>query len=500
MSIIPYSLKENISSYSLFSAFKSQDGILGVLWTIPVVMKLISMPDSLMISTSIVISLYCFIYSWINPYSTLISLPYLTLLSPMVGFVNFLFGEILLSDIFFLILMFQLVVLLLRKKDLVTRFTFNRSVLIISFLFIIGLLFGFLTGVLSGLKPFLYFIQLYIIYFYTTNYAKSEIAKQRIINAWVLACVLGALILIQAFMTGQQLNNMTLDENRVVEDKSKLEYLFQASYYYTGFVYLLGISILVLFVKYIYIDSIIKKLLFYAPLMLLLIIGVVLTNNKTIIFSLLFSISFLFFKLVALNFLSIRKFVAFLTTFIILLVFVVFPLYFQFADENQYELMVVRFESSSSFVARTEVYIVAFKQWMNYPVQIILGMGPDFLDGSATPGYSTDFKKSMVTGSLEGTVDSGWLSYLIELGTLSFVFILLIYRKSVIYSYRFFLRNNVRKLVSPVPLIVFICLIFVALALTTQMLGYTKTLWFPFQLLVFGIMYRNQLNRKKSLL
>ena len=298
MSLIPYSLKENINSYSLFSAFKSQDVILGLLWTIPVVMKLISMPDSLMISTSIVISLYCFVDSWINPYSTLISLPFLTLLSPMVGFVNFLFGEILLSDIFFLILMFQLVVLLLRKKDLVTRFTFNRSLLIISFLFIIGLLFGFLTGVLSGLKPFLYFIQLYIIYFYTTNYAKSEIAKQRIINAWVFACVLGALILIQAFMTGQQLNNMSLDESRVVEDKSKLEYLFQASYYYTGFVYLLGISILVLFVKYVYVDSIIKKLLFYAPLILLLIIGVVLTNNKTIIFSLLFSISFLFFKLV----------------------------------------------------------------------------------------------------------------------------------------------------------------------------------------------------------
>ncbi len=500
MSLIHCSFKENICSYSLFSALKSQDVIIGLLWAIPVVMKLISIPDSIMISSSIIISLYCFINIWINPYSTLISLPFLTLLSPMVGFVDFLFGEILLSDIFFLILMFQLVVLLLRKIDFLTRFTFNKSLLIISFLFIISLLFGFLTGVLSGLKPFLYLIQLFIIYFYTTNYAKSEIAKQRIINSWVFACVLGALILIKAFMSGQQLNNITLDENSAVEDKSKLEHLFQASYYYTGFVYLLGISILVLFVKLFYIDSFVKKLLFYAPSILLLIIALVLTNNKTIIFSMIFSISFLIFKLVSLHYLSKRKFLIFLIIFIILLIFFAFPLYFQFADENQYELMVVRFTSSSSFVTRTEVFISAFKQWMNYPVQILIGMGPDFLDGSGTSIYSTDFKKSLVTGFLEGTVDSGWLSYLIELGILSFIFIVLIYRKSVIFSYRYFLKNNVRKLVSPIPLIIFVCLIFVAIALTTQMLGYTKTLWFPFQLFVFGIMYVNELNGKKDLL
>jgi hypothetical protein len=152
----------------------------GLLWTIPVVMKLISMPDSLMISTSIVISLYCFINIWIIPYSALIALPFLTLLSPMIGFLNFPFGKALLSDIFLVILMFQLVVLLLRKIDLLTQFTFNRTLLIISCLFIISLFFGFLTGVISGLKPLLYFIQLFVIYFYTTTYAKSEIAKQMI--------------------------------------------------------------------------------------------------------------------------------------------------------------------------------------------------------------------------------------------------------------------------------------------------------------------------------
>jgi hypothetical protein len=485
-------LKENISSYSLFSAFKSQDVIMGLLWTIPVVMKLISMPDSLMTSTSIFIALLCFINLWINPYSALISLPFLTLLSPMVGFINLPIGKTLLSDIFFLILILQLVVLLIRKRDLLNQFTFNKSLLIISSLFIISLLFGFIMGIITGLKPLLYFIQLFIIYYYTTNYSKSEITKQKIMNAWVFACVLGSLILIQAFVTGQQLQNMTLDENRVVEDKSKLEYLFRATYYYTGFIYLVGISILVLFVKLFYKDSILKKLVVFAPSIILLLIALVLMNNKTIIFSMLFIIALLLYKLISLGYLNKRKFVIFLTTFTILLIFVVFPLYFQFADENQYELMVVRFTSSSSFVARTEVYISAFKQWVNYPVQIILGMGPDFLDGSGVPSYSTDFKKSLVTGIVEGTVDSGWLSYLVELGILSFVFIVLIYMKSILYSYRYFLISNAYKLMSPSPLIVFICLLFIALALTTQMLGYTKTLWLPFQLFVFGIMYLNE--------
>ena len=151
--------------------------------------------------------------------------------------------------------------------------------------------------------------------------------------------------------------------------------------------------------------------------------------------------------------------------------------------------MIDRFTSSSSLVARIEVYTTSFSQWLTNPIQIFIGMGPDFLDTSGVPEKAINFKKSLVTGIEEGTVDSGWISYLIELGILSFSILVLLFYKATKASYQRFKFQNKALLISPTGIYVYACLLFIIVTLSTQMLGYTKTSWFPFQLLLFGLMF-----------
>ena len=378
------------------------------------------------------------------------------------------------------------------------KFTFNVSLFIISTFFLISLFYGFYAEMITGMKPLLYFIQLFVIFIYTNSFVKAEISKQKIINSWVYANVLGSLLLIQAFINGQQLQIITSEESSLIDDKSNLEYLFRVSYYYSGFIYLVGISIIVLFVNYFFNGSIFNKIFILTPLILLLLIALLLMFNKTIIFSIIISISFLLYKLISLRFISKKRFYLFLVALFILFFSILLPLLIGFSDENQISLMLERFKSSSSFLTRLEVYANAFKQWTNYPLQILLGMGPDFLDGSGAILYSAGFKKSINTGLIEGTVDSGWLSYLFELGAIAFLILILIYLKSFKSAYLFFLKNKVYRQFSRTSFTVYISLLFILLALTTQMLGYTKTLWFPFQLFIFGLLYLKELKKNHT--
>jgi|688.fasta_scaffold107803_2 hypothetical protein len=71
------------------------------LWTVPVFMKLIYINESIISIVAVAITIYCFKIKIFRPFSVLITLPFLTLISPMLGFFNIIIGNILLSDLFF---------------------------------------------------------------------------------------------------------------------------------------------------------------------------------------------------------------------------------------------------------------------------------------------------------------------------------------------------------------------------------------------------------------
>jgi hypothetical protein len=458
------------------------------LWAVPVFMKLISINTTIISFVAVAITIYCFKIIIFRPFFVLITLPFLTLISPMLGYFNIIIGNILLSDLFFLLIVLQMIVLFIRKKNLINNFKISKLFFLMSVLFIFSLFFGVVIGAIIGFKPILYFFQLYVIYYYTIKYSTEDVQKQKIINAWLFAIILGCFILIQAFILGQNLQSIIIDENQVVDDKSKLQNLFQATYYYAGFIYLVGIAALLSLIKFILIGGRIKKLLHFL-VFLLFFITLILMNNKTVIFSFLFVLVIIQISFISNGFLNKKKLIINTCLFFLIFALVIVPIFLTFIDEKQYKLMIDRFTSSSSLVARIEVYTTSFSKWLTNPVQIFIGMGPDFLDTSGVPEKAINFKKSLVTGIEEGTVDSGWISYLIELGILSFSILVLLFYKALKASYQRFKFQNKLLLISPIGIYVYSCLLFITVTLSTQMLGYTKTSWFPFQLLLFGLMF-----------
>jgi hypothetical protein len=481
-------LKNNFIQRSILENLKSEEFFLALLWTAPVCLKLLSIQENIISLFGIAIFIFCLIKIIFRPFYVLVALPFLTLLSPMLGFFEILGSKILLSDIFLLLLVIQMFVLIFKKKNQFNNFKFNKYFVLFSGLFFFGLIFGKLTEYISSFKPILYFIQLFVIYYYTINYTKNDLNKQKTITAWMFACILACFILIKAFLSGQNLQNVLMDENFVIEDKSKLQNLFQATYYYSGFIFLVGLSALVLLLKFFLIGTRLKKLL-YLLVFSLFFITLILINNKTVIYSFLLVLMIIIGSLISIGYINRRKFFITLGIFIVILLFVIGPLILNFVDEKQFELMIGRFSSAGSLFIRFEIYHAAFVQWISNPTQILVGVGPDFLDASGVPAKALKFKTSLVTGFDEGTVDSGWISYLIELGIFSFSILVALFYKATKAAYQRFKFQNKLLRISPIGIYVYACLLFMIVTLSTQMLGYTKTSWFPFQLLLFGLMF-----------
>ena len=153
--------------------------------------------------------------------------------------------------------------------------------------------------------------------------------------------------------------------------------------------------------------------------------------------------------------------------------------------------MLASIENLSSLSARFIVYKIALLEFISNPIGLIFGMGPDFLESVNSINY-----KTLVSGYSEGTVDSGLISYLIELGLINFSLLIYFIYRSVKISYRASLQTLVNNdTENNISLYIFVSIIFLFFALSTQMLGYTKTSWFPFQLLLLGTLY--QFNLKK---
>jgi len=115
---------------------------------------------------------------------------------------------------------------------------------------------------------------------------------------------------------------------------------------------------------------------------------------------------------------------------------------------------------------------------------MVSGLGADFLDSSGDAQYATPYKTSKTTGYVEGTVDSAWLSYLIELGIPGAALLAALFWQGITRAARS-IRHASRFDPSTYSSAALLgSLLYLAIAMGTQMLGYSKTAWLPFQVLV----------------
>jgi hypothetical protein len=469
---------------------------MGTAWALAVLVSLLSSNGDLIFVLTIgaaILSAACIVF---KPKLTLIALPYFALLSPVAGYINFSDYRLLLSDLLFFLLGVQCAFFIFKR--------FNRSseshvlwLVALAVLCVASTIIGIAFGMLVSLKPILYLLQLLIVYSYTTVFAREEADRSLLINAWLTAGFLGAILLIQGFREGRILAGFKygFEQQFLTKDDYGFDVLFRATYYYTGFHYVLGIAIVILFLRLLVCKSNLMRLT-TAGLLSVYVLALTLMMNKTAMFSVLITMSAMLFMSFYFRKKQVLKVFAVLLLGLAIFSGAIFGGALQFLGENQADLWIQRLTGGSP--ARVEVYVQAVTSWFTYPSQIVIGMGPDFLDGSGDPFIARAFKYSAYTGVTEGTVDSGWLSYLIEMGVVAFALLVGVYVKSVMSVFNYIRQVAVEKLSESQALPVLGSLIFVGLALFTQMLGYTKLTWFPFQILLLAFMYEPQTARLKT--
>jgi hypothetical protein len=458
-----------------------------VAWSIPVALTLLSVTQQAIFASTILAAVISGGILLFKPGSALVALPFFALLSPVAGFLEILDAHLLLSDILFILLAIQFIILFFQKQ-ITFNARYSSLIIIVTILFLISCIAGFATGTLVSVKPVLYLLQLAIVYFYTTTFAKGEKGWSLVINAWLIAAFLGSLLLIQAFITGQPLASFKYGFDAQLMARENLKYLFQASYYYAGFHYVLGIAIVILFLRVLVCTSNLTRL-FILMVLAVFVTALVIMANRTAMFSAAIAIAGVLFLSFHLQKKKRFKVLLLLVAVLIMASFFLSAGLLQFLGENQADLWVARLSGGSE--ARWEVYVQALTSWFTYPLHLLTGMGPDFLDGSGDTSISAAFKFSSVTGVTQGTVDSGWVSYLIELGVFTFAVLVALFVKSISSVLKYLKQINYEGIDKSQAVYVLGALFFISVALTTQMLGYTKLTWLPFQLLIIGFMHKD---------
>ena len=463
-----------------------------ILWAIPVGLTVLSINPSLIEGFTIAASLISVCFTILNPNYVLIILPFFALLSPIAGFFNVFGIPLLLSDFVFVLLIIQVLSLSFISKMPINNKPLGILFSLMAFFFIFSILFSNIFGILISIKPILFLLQFFIIFFYTVQYSNDEKNWLKIIDSWLNATLLGSVILIYAFSNGTNLTNFNTDDANHNLEKNNLVYLFQASYYYAGFHFILGISIIIVITRII-LSKLDFVLLINVAKLLLLFIALLLMFNKTAIISVIVAFIALILLFVSLNPKKyLLFFIIFLSILTVVCVFAFQQLLSSQFDNSQSSLFLERANSISSLSTRFNVYITAFKSWLSYPVNMVFGLGPSFLDGLGKESIAQNFTES------EGTVDSGWISYLLELGFISFFILIYIFKYSISSLITYI--NKVGKNVNYHTAAIYIvgALFFLVVALFTQMLGYTKTSWFPFQLLIIGCMNHKYCNTSNN--
>ena len=357
-------------------------------------------------------------------------------------------------------------------------------------LYFISTIVGYLIGNLTSLKSLIYLLQFVLIYILTISYVDSKKWSKMLLIAWTLTIFLSSILVINSYFNGIELINFGDDFYEQV-NKNDINYFFRASFYYGGYIFSVGIVLLCLFVRQLYLTKLSDKITGLL-ISLVCLIALLLTFNKTVFVSLLAALSIIIFKYYNFSTKKIKRkfFYFFISLFIILTTFIISIT--NKIDNNQILYLFASVENLSSLNARFIVYKTALINFFDYPLGWVFGMGPDFLENV----NSIDFRMSN-RGYYEGTVDSGYISYLIELGFINFILLLYLLFKSLKVSYRASIDGLINyDSKNNISLYMYISMIFLCVALSTQMLGYTKTAWFPFQIILIG--YIHNINLKKS--
>jgi hypothetical protein len=409
--------------------------------------------------------------------SILFHLPFITLLSPIFGRIGFF--NLLLSDYFVLVLFFYMIT---RGYNKLRILKFNKTALFIFFALLISVILNFAFENLVTLKPAISIIQIVIICVCTKILTRNIDELNNILFYWLISIILVSILMLGSFYHGINLNDVDLDLSiDVNEYKNTIsENVFRISYFYSNIAFALGSGVFIALMLIYNANSFLKKIFLTISFLLLLLV-LLLSGMKTSIFLILFIISIFSFQNKIVN--NLKYILLIIIGYLLFSIFVL--------NDITRILFYERFTSGTSFYIRLGVYKNALIQFIKYPFNWLFGLGPEFLSATGNKSKSTLFFINSTTGVEEGTVDSTYVSILIEYGILVFVLLInyLISLISVIIKlskklkkYKYF-----KEFVSLSSII----LLF-SFGGFTQVIGLSKISWLFFQCLVLFEIHYNK--------
>ncbi len=451
-------------------------------WAVPVLLTVTGASDATIVWTAWAAALFCSIAILLRPKAVLVGFPFFALIGPLGGFVPILGISYVLSDWLFALLACQLAVVSMAQRSHPVRAL--QAILFASFF--VSAVAAIASGAIGSVKPVLYLLQLTVVYLYTQRYAHSARDWNLVLSSWVAATLLGAVLLLHAYSLGVPLiafSSRTDSAPPATRDESML---FQATYYYAGFHFAIGVSSVILALHALRTKGGLAVVM-AAFGVVFLSMAAFLMGNKTALYGSLISTAGLASLLAARRPGSKAARRWLLGAVGVAAVFWVVSV---LDDVGQVQVRMLRgsLTSVSSLIIRTEVWESALRSWVAQPLHMLIGLGPDFFD-LADPKLSAAFKVSSVTGLVEGTVDSGWIAYLLELGIVAYGIVLALMFKSARALWKTIVDSERLRFSQPVALYVFGGMCYVWLALITQSLGYSKISWLALQLLTIGLQH-----------
>lgn len=467
--------------------------VASMVWAVPVVLSVLSPGHPAAATLTLIIGAVCAALVIFEPRIALVMLPFYALLSPLGGFLPLPGARLLLSDLIFPILAVQAAVLVLhRRMRLTTGLSFAA---LMGATYLLSLVGGLVLGTLVSMKPVLFIMQFWLILLYTREYARVPADWSVLIQTWIAAIVLGSLLLARAFLAGTPLAGFEYGMDAPAPSQNIL-LLFRATYYYAGFHFLLGIAIVVVLLRLLF-PAPLRQRILLLPVLAILSTALLMMLAKTAIVSLFVTIAIVLAVMLPLRPRETTKASFILAAWLLAILVLITAAFFAVLGDVQAEAWTQRVFSEGSFIARVEVYAQALTSWLDRPFSVIAGLGPDFLGDSGSPELSHSFMRSAATGVQEGAVDSGWITYLLEMGLLGLGALIGAYYAALRNVHRVLIHLEGEAVFGP-TLWTFASLVFIAVALATQMLGYSKTAWFPFQLLSIGLMQAMSVTRSAA--
>ena len=305
--------------------------------------------------------------------------------------------------------------------------------------FLLALCTIFSIDLLSSLITLITIVEMFFVFLITMKSIQSTSDKYSLINSWIYAVSLSSILIILAYFKGIPLI-ITEDvgfKNQYINLIQGDNFFYRASFFVAPFIFPHACVIISLFILLFFKEKYKLENVLNVLLLLINVIAMILMGNKSVMGGVVISITA--FLLWAMRFKLFFRKIVFFTGIFFIAGLILNALLTQIISAGQLNLFYDRFGNNRSFDLRLGVWSNVVLELFNNPHMFLIGLGPDVsIRNAGTPFFQNLFRAG---GIQQGSVDSGFLFYVINYGVIITTIIILTFYKTLVTIHKRFKRE-----------------------------------------------------------